>query len=223
MPVDMGRPLPDDVREIALCTNTPVIAWTAMDASLAQVVNGRMFCYTNIPIYIWPCCWPYIFCSWPCMLIQYSKLKNETHNSFWILTETELKVVAKDHEVHCIEGCATSGDIVKIIPLESITKIRYTDSYCPLGCALPKVYVDTVNVACEHEATGIALAGPEVFVQQVMHQRDFVLQSLSTGTVRQSAVATAVTSSPAAAFAVMERGDQPPPPQDYLVANKVYR
>jgi hypothetical protein len=164
--------LPADIRAIANLRHR-VVAWTALDPSREAEVSGYMCgsIYGAYGILFCPCCWPILIVSLPCTLSDVASTTNMLHSQYWILTETELKVVVTRHDTSCIPGCCELGDNVKTIPLENITDCGVSSRATGLvdQCAgtLPEIYVDTASVTggmATHEATGIALAGYERFL-----------------------------------------------------------
>lgn len=101
-------------------------------------------------------------------------------STYWILTETELRIVTKDHDQLCCPGLLKSGNKTKAIPLENITDAS-VDQKCT-GCFqnitgdFSYVLVDTPSSSGKsgHEATGVALKHPEWFVRELLDRRDLV-------------------------------------------------
>jgi hypothetical protein len=169
--------LPPDIRAMANLRNR-VIAWTALDPNHDAEVDGYV-CSRKFGIFLLPCLWPYLILCLPCGLAEMAKTTNMIRCQYWILTETELKIVIPSHDAICIPGYFETGDSVKTIPLENITDCGISARARGLvnECAgsLPEIYVDTASTQGKsHEATGISLAGYERFVQAVLNQRDIV-------------------------------------------------
>jgi hypothetical protein len=192
--------LPADIRAIANARH-PVVTWTALDPSREAEVDGYAF---NVVCGFVPPCF------WPCLFGPKVNLVNSIRGQYWILTETELKVIVTRHDASCIPGCHEVGDVVQTIPLENITDCGVIGrAQSLLNRSLPGIYVDTASVrpGQGHEATGIALAAQERFVQAVLNQRDNVKGGQAAGT--PSAVVT-TTAAAATAYPVMERGAERP-------------
>jgi hypothetical protein len=206
--------LPADIRAIANLRNR-VVAWTALDPNHESEVNGYV-CGRTFGIFaILPCFWPHLLLCWPCLCAAKVNGVNSIRSQYWILTETELKVIVTRHDASCIPGCHEVGDVVQTIPLENITDCgvsgRATGLLNQCAGSLPEIYVDTASVrqGQAHEATGVALAGHERFVQAVLNQRDLVKGGHAAGTP-SAAVVPANSVAATAAYPVMERGAERP-------------
>lgn len=206
--------LPHDIREIAML-RSEVIAWTALDPALAPNV-GPSSCCTVFGIFlIIPCFWPHLLLMWPCLCSMKTKIENTIRSQYWILTETELKIVIKHHDTCCIPGCSEAGDSVQSIPLENITDCGtqalgkgFTNSCVK---PLPIIYVDTAgHVKVEngpaHEAMGYGLARQEWFIREILNRRDIVKGGGGGYMQRDHEFSSAVVATP-----VMERGSTKSP------------
>jgi hypothetical protein len=206
--------LPHDIREIAML-RSEVIAWTALDPALAPNV-GPYSCGTFFGIYLTlPCFWPHLLCIWPCLCKMKTKLENTIRSQYWILTETELKVVIKHHDTCCIPGYSEAGDFVQSIPLENITDCGaqavgkgFTNSCVK---PLPIIFVDTaghVNMenGSAHEAMGYGLARQEWFIREILNRRDIVKAGGCGYVQRDHAFSASVVATP-----IMERGSAKSP------------
>jgi hypothetical protein len=198
--------LPDDIRTMA-GLRSPVVAWTALDPELEKNIGLQTCCDLFGAFLFLPCLWPYLALLWPCLCVAKTADGNAIRNKYWILTETELKVVTKGYDVCCVPGLRQTGNEVKTIPLENITdcgivsRATCCSAQCSLISSLPQIYVDTARggtLAKPHEAIGVALAGYEQFIQEILNRRDMVKGIPSPST---TAIATA-------AYPVMDRGDR---------------
>jgi hypothetical protein len=202
--------LPPDIRGIANLRNR-VVAWTTLDPNHENEVDGYVCGRTFGVFAMFPCFWPHLLFFWPCLCAAKVNAVNSIRSEYWILTETELKVIVTRHDESCISGCSEVGDVVQTIPLENITDCGVSGRATGLAnqCAgsLPEIYVDTASVrqGQAHEATGVALAKHERFVQAVLNQRDVVKGGHAAGT-STTMVATTAETLAAAAYPVMERG-----------------
>jgi hypothetical protein len=199
--------LPADIRAIANLRHR-VVAWTALDPNLKDEVGGYVCGHTFGMFAILPCFWPHLLLCWPFLCAAKVDSVNTIRGQYWILTETELKVIVTRHDASCIPGCCEVGDVVKTIPLENITDCgvsgRATGLVNQCAGSLPEIYVDTASGKA-HEATGIALAKHERFVQAVLNQRD-VVKGYAAGNPSTFVTVTATAPAAAAAYPVMERG-----------------
>jgi hypothetical protein len=109
--------LPDDICDMA-GLRSPVMAWTALDPELEKNIGVQTCCAMFGPFLLLPCLWPHLAVSWPCLCVAAGKA---IRNKYWILTETELKVVTKGYDVCCVPGLCQTGNEIKTIPLENIT------------------------------------------------------------------------------------------------------
>ncbi|KAI2488663.1 hypothetical protein MHU86_25717 [Fragilaria crotonensis] len=181
--VEMNESLPQDVHEMAALRNE-VIAWTSFDPAFARDVGAYACCraFCPFPISFAPCFLPLMLIFWPCFCCAKSDFENKIQNQYWILTETELKVVTKDHD-GCLPGCIKAGGSVQTIPLESITDFGSNNarSGCGNSCCkpLPMIYVDTASFVTnewspEHEAMGYGLARQDWLIREVLNRRNNV-------------------------------------------------
>jgi hypothetical protein len=157
-----------------------VIAWTSLDPAHARDIYSIVFFQRFGPL-LMPLFWPHMIILSPIICNILFVAKNEIASTYWILTETELKIVTKGHDQYCFQGCVQSGNIVKTIPLENITDCGLVSK--STGCVarftgdLPSIYVDTARSnGHAHEATGLALADQEWFIQEILNRRDVVKQ-----------------------------------------------
>jgi hypothetical protein len=199
--------LPDDIRAIANLRHR-VVAWTTLDPNHESEVDGYVCGRTFGMLAILPCFWPHLLLCLPCLCAAKVNSVNTIRGQYWILTETELKVIVTRHNAGCIPGCCEVGDMVQTIPLENITDCgvsgRATGLVNRCAGSLPEIYVDTASVTQGkiHEATGIALAQHELFVQAILNQRD-VVKGCAVGSPNAMVAATAV-------YPEMERGAERP-------------
>ena len=114
--------LPADVRQAARLRSR-VIMWSHLDPALSDELGRFLCCRTFGPFLMLPCFWPHLLCVWPCLCGMKAASRNEAVSQYWILTETELKIVTMDHDATCCPGCCRTGDQVKTVPLENITDV----------------------------------------------------------------------------------------------------
>ncbi|KAI2488654.1 hypothetical protein MHU86_25708 [Fragilaria crotonensis] len=161
--------LPRDVHEMAVLRNE-VIAWTSLDPEVGRDLGTSALCQSIGAFLILPCFWPHLL-----LRASTTSCDNEIRNQYWILTETELKVVDKDHEDCCIPGCCTSGDSVRTIPLDSITDCKSDDARngCGSLCCTP---MSTVRVYSKgpYGPVGKGLAHRDWFVHELLNRRDII-------------------------------------------------
>jgi Short C-terminal domain len=168
--------LPQDVLDVA-GLRSAVIAWTAVDPDLKGDVACHTFC-NSFDKYLIPCLWPHLVLCFPCLCLKWVNAENDVLSQVWILTETELKIVSMGYDTCLLPGLYQSGDTVKTIPLENIVDCGVKQSGRGLFnmFVMPEVYIDTANCGGrdEHEATGVALAEHQLFIQEILNQRDVV-------------------------------------------------
>ncbi|KAI2488661.1 hypothetical protein MHU86_25715 [Fragilaria crotonensis] len=203
--VETEDTLPQDVHEIAALRND-VLAWTSLDPEFAQDVGIYDFDSAFCAFIFLPCFWPHLLIMSPLLCFAKTNFENRIRNQYWILTDTELKIVTKNYDVCCLPGCINSGDSVQTIPLESITECGsnnprkgFVTSCCK---PLSKLYVDTAGFvrkdgSPEHEIIGYGLARQDWFIREVMNRRDIVKGNHSLNACCEGAVV---------ATPVMERG-----------------
>ena len=173
--------LPEEVRSVAnLMAGSRVVAWTKVDD---EANLGTWLYCTSIGVVLvcLPCFWLQVLMMSTCLCSILTASINGVLNQYWILTETELKIVTMDHDTCCIPGCASSGNQIKSIPLENITdcEIHHTTGKgCLNQCVkkdFPVIYIDTASSGPNvKEATGIALVQSAEFAQKILQQRDIV-------------------------------------------------
>jgi hypothetical protein len=178
--VGTSHNLPQDIRDMSGLRDE-VIAWTSLDPAHARDISSIVFCQTCCPLLLLPCFWPHLIILSPCLCSGLSATKNAIFSTYWILTETELKIVIKSHDRCCFPNCVKSGNILKTIPLENITDSGLVSKAtgCVVGCTgdVPSIYIDTASSNGQaHEATALALAGQEWFIREILNRRDIVKQ-----------------------------------------------
>ena len=109
--------IPDDILSVAHLQTDQVVAWVTLDDEFRQRI-GNVTCCSSFGVFFFlPCFWPHLLILWPCLLAAKISSDRVIHNTFWVLTTTEIKVIVKSHHGCCI----TIGDRVKSIPLDTIT------------------------------------------------------------------------------------------------------
>ncbi|KAI2488664.1 hypothetical protein MHU86_25718 [Fragilaria crotonensis] len=205
--VETRDTLPHDVQEIAVLINE-VIAWTSFDPRFARDVGIPTCCRVFDVMLALPCFCPPLLIFWPFLCSEKTNFENRIRNQYWILTETELKVVTKDHDACCLPGCIKAGDSVQTIPLEGIADCWTDDdsNAFVITCLepLPMVYVYTGTYERsddipQHEAIGYGLARRHSFIREVLNRRDIVKGNHSLN-ASERGVAPAL---------VISRGDSP--------------
>lgn len=181
IPHDVGTKynLPEEIRRIANL-RSEVVAWTTLDEKHIGSLRETVFCMSLAPFLVLPCFWPHACLLSPCIAGGAIVQANNIEATYWILTETELRIVTKDHDQLCCPGLLKSGNITKAIPLENITDASVDQK--GMGCIQKKigdfsyVHVDTPSSSGKsgHEATGVALKHPEWFVRELLDRRDLV-------------------------------------------------
>lgn len=200
--------LPQEVRSVAnLFTGTRIVAWTRVNDDENTNLFGY-YCSRTFGLAVLPCFWPHLIILSPCLCANQIAAVNAARNQYWILTETELKVVTMDHDTCCIPGCVSSGNQIKSIPLENITDcgINAKGSGCLNQCAvdLPTIYVDTASSGpASREAVGVGLFQSHDFVQKILQQRSIVK---GTGTVEMTG-ATATATPVIPSYTIGDRGE----------------
>jgi hypothetical protein len=165
------RNLPADVCVIAQLERRDIIAWTTLDNQYDAIVGNAIF-FGVFGTLLWiPCLWPYLLAFSPCLYADRASAERLVRNTYWILTNTDLKIVTKK--------CDQAGDIVNSIPLENITECGAT--YLATGCCgpcsgkVPTIYVDTAShIYGVHEADGYGLVGYDWFLSEILNRRDIV-------------------------------------------------
>jgi hypothetical protein len=187
LPHDVGTKdnLPRDVAEIAIL-RSEVIAWTAFDPELEldleRFAFGEVFKY----FLICPCAWPFLVILLPCLCCGKKNLQHRIRNQYWILTETDLKIVTMSYEECCIPGCESTGDSVHSIPLDTIihSGAKTFGFECYHSYQLPAIFVDTSyhvakwDTCSPQEAVGYGLAHQIWFIREILNRRDTFMDSL---------------------------------------------
>jgi hypothetical protein len=188
-PANVGTYLniPDDLCTIARLNRNDVVAWTTVDQkyydSIEEVACNKTFGMAIFPC-LFPCLWPFMIVSLPCLLNSKIDVERTIENTYWVMTETDLKVIVKNYDGGCLPGCYHVGDRIKSIPYDTITDcgISAPSSGCVSASAtIPTVYVDTASSSGtsstehngpEHEAVGYGLKGYNWFVAEILFLRD---------------------------------------------------
>jgi hypothetical protein len=101
----------------------------------------------------------------------------EHRHTFWILTETELKIVVVNHDTCFPKNLKQSGDVVRTIPLDSIIACG-VDSTIRESRLLPLVFVDISEPRVRedgtliHSAVGLGLTGHDWLAQEIVRRCD---------------------------------------------------
>jgi hypothetical protein len=176
--VGTSHNLPQDIREMSGLRDE-VIAWTSLDPAHAHDIDSIVFWQTFGLFLVIPCLWPHLIIFGPCLYNGLYSTKNAMLSTYWILTETELKIVTRSYDKCVFPDCLQSGNIVKTIPLENITDCglasQGTGYLARSTGSLPCIYVDTASSnAHAHEA--MALAGQDWLIREILNRRDIVKQ-----------------------------------------------
>jgi hypothetical protein len=177
--------LPPNVRAVA-GLRSPAVAW-----STTEYRQGCFhLCCSTCAIACVITCFPLFF--------YIAILPKHCRSIYWILTETELKIVHICTTNHFVHKIKLSGDSVHTIPLDNIAAcgVKPTNWYR----FLPHIYVE-VSETIENEfrkidsiktTVGPALAGQDWLAQEILHRRD-TLQA--TGGTANGTVSIALPSS----------------------------
>ena len=171
--------LPMDVKMAAnVERGTRVIAWTDFDPANESKLKKCSLC----PWAIIPCLIPIIL---P-IRTMYSSVARVIHEQFWVLTETELKVVTLAHTINVCCCCPIRvNQQVQVIPLANITHAQIRTQPLepvtfgnPFPVGTPSLYVHTVSTGSHRpEAVGIGLRDIDEFFHRMMEQRNIVRNS----------------------------------------------
>lgn len=179
------------VRIANLHEDQRILAWTTVNPYhdvgcyvCSRVVPPMMVCF--------PCFWPHLVLLSPCFCNMIVVETNRINSEYWILTDSDLKIVNVDYNQCCLPGCWTSGDTVKTIPLDKLTDCgsdqRGTGLCNVCSSDLPTLYVDTASSGANqkkkgisapgsnHEGYGIGLTDSDGFLKLLMQQRRNVNQ-----------------------------------------------
>jgi Short C-terminal domain len=172
--VGTSHNLPEEIR--ARLGGSSVVAWTTLDEAYAPTLGQTTCCLTCGPLMICPCFWPHLIILSPCLCMAKTALDVTIRNTFWILTEQDVKIFVRS--ANYAGCCYKSGDTLKSVPLTQITDcgIQAPTQGCCGDCvkSIPTIYIDTASVreGQQHEAVGYGLAGYEWFVAAILRQRD---------------------------------------------------
>jgi hypothetical protein len=170
-PTNIGNyhDIPDDLCTMTRLERNEVVAWTTFSSEYENKIDmsGTFF------FILTPCFWPLWITCCPLLCALKISTKRTIKNTFWVLTETDLKIIVKNHDDCCFPGCYHVGDAVKSIPYENITDCRATSP--AKGCfgghaAIPTIYVAAVKNAdgpC-HGVVGHGLAGYDWFATEIL-------------------------------------------------------
>jgi hypothetical protein len=185
-PTDVGsyHDIPDDICTMARLERNNVVAWTTLGSDYENKIDQYTCCSIFGILLFLPCFWPHLIICCPCLFAIKVSTERTINNTFWVLTETDLKVIVKNHDSCCVPGCYHVGDAVKSIPYENITDCGTTSPSkgCLGDCAaIPTIYVDTASSygssstdsnGPKHEAVGYGLAGYDWIVTEILARRD---------------------------------------------------
>jgi hypothetical protein len=166
--------LPEEVRARLGGASSSVIAWTALDEEYEPTLGQTTCCVIFGPLLVLPCFWPLLIPFCPCLCMAKVAAEIIVRNTFWILTDQDVKILVRSANY----GCYKSGDNLKSIPLSQITDcgIQAPAQGCFGDCvkSIPSIYIDTASVreAQRHEVEGYGMAGYDWFVAAILRQRD---------------------------------------------------
>jgi hypothetical protein len=147
--------IPDDILRVAQIQQpNNIIAWVTLDDKFRQNRVWKGICYFTLGIVFlpclppssliwWPCqllSWPFLLLLWPFLLPGILVFHRVIHNTYWVLTSIDVKVIVKRQSGYC--GCGPIGGTVKSIPLDSITDCGISN---PDTGHMPFIYVDTAS------------------------------------------------------------------------------
>jgi hypothetical protein len=189
--VGNDRNLPPNVRARAVAgLRSPTIAWTTMDPKYErdfhEWISDFMMRVVCVPVWIF-IAKSMVLPMWVTVCFMLIPVKHNTHprNYYWILTETELKIVMVNHEKVFLKGIKQSGGFVRTIPLNSI--IACGVEFGKQKPLVPQLYVDIAEPkedkdgTLTHTAEGLALAGPDWLAQEILRRRDLLDQQDASG------------------------------------------
>jgi hypothetical protein len=159
--------LPRDVRAVA-GLRSPVVAWsTTMNQGHRQ---GLHACSPTCMIACVITCFPLFSCI---------AILQEHRRIYWILTETELKIVELCATNHFVDEIKKSGDSLHTIPLDHVTACGVKPAnwyrFFPHICVeVSETIEDDVSGYFDstHTAVGLALAGQDWLAKEILHRRD---------------------------------------------------
>jgi hypothetical protein len=184
--------LPRNVRAVA-GLRSPTIAWTTMDPkyerNFQEWISDSMISDFIMRV-VWVPLWIFIAQTmvlpmWVVVCFLFVPIKSYPHprNYYWILTETELKIVMVNHEQFFLKGIKQSGDFVRTIPLNSVVACGV--EFGKRKPLVPQLYVDIAEPeedtdgTVTHTAEGLAVAGPDWLAQEILRRRDLLQQDAS--------------------------------------------
>jgi hypothetical protein len=169
--------LPEDIHEMA-DPRSGIVAWTSFDVAREQDLP-RCECGRLADVL---CFFPWML---PCFFLYLPAKMNDIKGQYWILTETDLITVTRNHDECCFPNVRQSGDTVQTIPLENITtsEVQSQQGHC-CGGEIPMVKIYTpcrVEVdendrpkAPRPAAVGVGLSQHDWFMREVFSWRDIV-------------------------------------------------
>lgn len=170
--------IPEDIRARLGVDASSVIAWTTLDEEEWNIEKVTC-CMTFGPFLVLPCFWPHLILCCPCLWMKQWLSELDIRNTYWILTEHDVKIFRRGFGCCC---CYKSGDSLLSIPLTQITDcgIQTPAEGCCGECVdslstIPTIYIDTASSPKEgklHEAVGHGLAGYEWFMSAILYQRE---------------------------------------------------
>lgn len=176
--------LPDAVLEHL--RGKQVLAWTLFDSD--HDIVQYACCSTCGKFLLVPCFWPHFVLLSPCLLASCIGKINLIASQYWVLTETDLRIIHLDHDTTCLPYCWRTGVSVRTIPLEKISDIgldsrgRGVLNLC-VG-DVPVISVETAALSDKKqdndESRGIGLHNHQWFVEQVLDQVELVRNPVRT-------------------------------------------
>ena len=169
--VGTSADIPDELLSVAHLQKDKIVAWVTIDDEFKENI-GRFICCSTFGIFLFvPCFWPHLLIIWPCLLAGKVSSERIIHNTYWVLTTTEIKIIVTSHD-GC---CGRNGGQVKSIPLDTITDCGISAPNTTCGqTGIPSIYVDTASSGGKsgHEAIGYGLSGYDWLVAEIIARRD---------------------------------------------------
>jgi hypothetical protein len=181
--------LPDDVRTMAGlqhpdAATADVVVWTKFDTEFEHTMTPSVLCCRIVWIAVLlPCICPCVTIMSPCLYTKARAQQHAMRNTYWILTDRDVKIVVLANSVLSIPFC----DIINCyVPEPSSNKIFMPALFIDTASSLASLPASVDRRSSEiilrrfHAAAGMGLLDYNWFRTEILRRRDHLMMELPT-------------------------------------------
>jgi hypothetical protein len=146
-----------------------IVAWVTIDDKVKGTLFHSACCSKYCQYVSMPCFWPAFLIASPWELAHLHAVTRETQHKYWVLTTTDIKIIAKSH----VAGCGTRGDTVLSIPLDTIIDCGMTGKHTVCSQCYDGYTKMLVQTASRNHYF-IGTADSAWFVAEIIARRDIM-------------------------------------------------